>query len=208
MGTSAASSGLADHELAAAAREGNRDAFAVLVDRHYPRLVRHLAWRTGNADLAGDLAQEAFLEAFVHIQRLADDRTFVAWLYGIAQNRLRMAARHRRLRQVVSLDWLPLPVAATIPALQRPDGSASCLERELLAQVLDGLSQPLREALLLHSLDGFSAPDVARILGISLPAAERRITRAKERFRERYRTLNRDDEEGDGALDWLPSRAR
>jgi RNA polymerase sigma-70 factor (ECF subfamily) len=186
---------------------GNRDAFAVLVDRYHARLLRHLTWKTGDADLAADLTQEAFVEAFVHFHRLADDRAFVAWLYGIAHNRLRMAARRRRLQQVVSLDWLPLPLFATMPSLRRQDSSASCVEQALLVEVLDGLSQPLREALLLHSLDGFGAPEVARILGISLPAAERRISRARERFRERYWALSSEEWAGD-APSWSPSRVR
>lgn len=207
MGPTTGLNGLPDHELAAAARAGDRDAFALLVDRHHARLVRHLTWRTGDADLAGDLTQEAFLEAFTHLHRLVDDRVFVAWLYGIAHNRLRMAARRRRLRQVVSLDWLSAPSAAAIPALRRPDGSGPCLERELLAQVLGGLSRPLREALLLHGVDGFGAPAVARSLGISLPAAERRISRAKERFRARYRAVSREEGEDD-APSWSPSRVR
>jgi len=207
MGPTGMSNGVADHELALAARGGDRDAFAVLVDRHHAPPVRHLAWRTGDPDAAGDLAQEAFLEAFAHLDRLADDHAFPAWLYGIAHNRLRMAARRRRLQRAISLDWLPHGTVTATPALQQPDGSASCHERELLGQVLDGLSPPLREALLLHSLDGFSAPEVAEILGVSLAAAERRISRAKERFRERYRALNSGDGEDDAPI-WSPSRVQ
>lgn len=197
MGPNDASSELADHELAATARGGDRDAFAHLVDRHHGRLVRHLTWRTGDADLAGDLAQEAFLEAFVHVHRLADDRSFLSWLYGIAQNRLRMAARRRRLRQFFSLDALSEPVAESIVVLQHADAAGPCLERDLLRRVLDELSHPLQEALLLHSLEGFTAPEVAQILGISLVAAERRLSRAKRQFRERYIAMSCNERECD-----------
>jgi RNA polymerase sigma-70 factor (ECF subfamily) len=195
-----------DRALVGIVRNGEVTVFGVLVDRYYASLVRHLTYRTGDPELAADLAQDAFLDAFRHLDRFREERPFAAWLYRIAQNRLRMALRRRRLRQFVSLDWRPLSIAAN-PVWQQPDATGPCHERDLLRQVLDGLSPLLREALLLHSLDGFSAPEVAQILGISRSAAERRISRAKEQFRERYRELNRDDRE-DGAPVPLPARVR
>jgi RNA polymerase sigma-70 factor (ECF subfamily) len=179
---------LAEQELVVVVRGGDVEAFACLVDRHHGPLLRHLAWRTGDRELPADLAQEAFLDAFRHLDRLPADRSFAAWLYRIAQNHARMAERRKRLRRFVSLDWFADPAAA-VPAFQRPDGSESLHERDLLAQALASLSPSLREPLLLHSLDGFTAPEVAGILGISLAAAERRISRAKEQFRQRYRAL-------------------
>jgi RNA polymerase sigma-70 factor (ECF subfamily) len=193
--------------LVAAARGGDRDAFSALADRYHARLVRYLTYRTGAADAARDLTQETFLEALRSLDRLASDRSFAAWLYGIAQNRLRMAARRRRLRQAVSLDWLPAAVAAAVPALRQADAIEASNERDMLRRVLGELSQPLREALLLHSLDGFSTAEVAQILGVSRSAAERRLSRAKEQFRERYQALSSEDQE-DGAQTRLPSRVR
>lgn len=190
-----------------AAGGGDRDAFGALADRYHARLVRYLTYRTGAADAARDLTQETFLEALRSLDRLASDRSFAAWLYGIAQNRLRMAARRRRLRQAVSLDWLPAAVAAAVPALRQADAIEASNERDMLRRVLGELSQPLREALLLHSLDGFSTAEVAQILGVSRSAAERRLSRAKEQFRERYQALSSEDQE-DGAQTRLPSRVR
>src|SRR5688500_5974137 len=75
---------LADQELVIVVRGGDVEAFACLVDRHHGPLLRHLAWRTGDRELAADLAQEAFLDAFRHLDRLPADRSFAAWLYRIA----------------------------------------------------------------------------------------------------------------------------
>lgn len=179
-----------DHELVAGACSGDVAAFGVLVDRYRPSLVRHLAYRTGDPELAADLAQEAFIDAFRHLGRLSRDGSFDAWLHRIALNRLRMVERRHRLRRFVSFDWLPEPAAASIPALREADASERCHERDLVQRLLAELSPPLREALLLHGLEGFTAPEVAAILGLSLAASERRISRAKQQFRERYRALN------------------
>lgn len=181
---------LTDVDLVASARTGDRDAFAALVDRHYGQLLRHLTYRTGNADLAGDLAQDTILEAFRHLDRLAKNDVFPAWLRGIARNRLRMTARRQRLRWTVSLEEISSPVALTIPALQQRDDSEPCVERDLLQRVIAELSPPLKEALLLCVLGELTASQVASVLQISRAAAERRISRAKEQFRALYVALD------------------
>lgn len=176
---------LADRELVLVVRGGDVDAFACLVDRYYAPLLRHLTYRTGDRELAADLVQETFLDAFRHLDRLPDDRPFAAWLYRIAQNHGLMAERRRRLRRFVSLDRFTDP-AAVLPEIRRRDASEMLPDCDLVRRALEALSPRLREALLLHSLDGFTAPEVASILGISLAATERRISRAKEQFRHRY----------------------
>ncbi len=163
--------------VAAAAR------FSALVDRHHAALLRYLCRQTGDPELAADLAQETFLAAFRHRGQLADEGAFAAWLFGIARNQLRMEWRRRKLRRLVSLDWLTSGGSATVPTLQHPDASAGCQERDEIQQVLDGLSQTMREALLLHSLCGFTGGEVAQILGVTPAAARKRIVRAEQAFR-------------------------
>jgi RNA polymerase sigma-70 factor (ECF subfamily) len=178
-----------DDELVTAARAGDGGAFAALVERHHGPLLRYLWRRTGDRELAADLAQDAFLDAFRHLDRLPPGRPFAPWLYRIAQHRLARAGRRARRRRAVSLDALPGPEGAAIPALQLPDGSGPTQERDLVQRALDGLSPAQREALLLHALLGFPAREVAAILGISTAAAQRRIGRATQRFRARYEAL-------------------
>jgi RNA polymerase sigma-70 factor (ECF subfamily) len=168
---------------------GDAEAFAMLVERYYGALTRHLTYHTGDCDVALDLAQETFADAFRDLERFDASGTFAAWLYGIAHNRLRAYWKRQRVRRFISLDWFAGSAEAPPLALRQPDGSEPCHERVILSHVLAGLSLPLRDALLLHSLDGFTAPEVAGILGISCSAAERRVSRAKEQFRQRYHEL-------------------
>ncbi len=184
---------VADEGLVDAVRAGDRAAFSLLVDRHHAPLLRYLLRQMGDPELAADLTQETLLEAFRHLDHLDRDRPFAAWLYGIARNHVRMEYRRRRLRRLVSLEWLLEPLMPIVPTLQRTDETASCDERDAIQRALDELPPAFREALLLHSLEGYTAPEVARIVGISLAAAERRISRAKLQFRDRYRALNGED---------------
>lgn len=183
---------LADHELVGAVRDGDIEAFTFLVDRHHGPLLRYLACQTGDPELAADLTQEAFLDAFRRLDHLDRESSFSAWLYGIAKNQLRMEWRRRRLRRFVSLDWVLAPITTVIPGHHQADDHEHCHERDAIQQALDELTPALREALLLHDLAGYTAPQVAQILGISLSAAQRRISRAKLQFRDRYGAVNQD----------------
>lgn len=181
-----------DHHVVGLVRTGDVEAFEVLVDRYHGPLIRHLAYRVGDPEVGADLAQDVFLDAFRNLERFDSERSFAAWLWGIANKRLLMQWRRQRLRRFVSLDWLAGIGAATPSSLQQADTSAICQEQDIMFTVFAELTPPLREALLLHSLDGFTAPEIAEILGISCSAAERRISRAKAQFRQLYNDLKVD----------------
>ena len=65
---------LADDSLVAAAQSGSARAFDLRVVRHHAAILRYLARQTGDPELAADLAQEPFLDAFRSLDRLGDDR--------------------------------------------------------------------------------------------------------------------------------------
>lgn len=182
-----------DLQVIVTVRDGDVDAFEVLVDRHYASLTRHLIYRLGDREVAAELVQDTFLDAYRHLDRFDGNVPFAAWLFGIAHKRCLMHWRRKRLRSVMSLDWLPGAVAGAMPQLRQADASDAWIEGDRLRPVFEKLTPPLREALLLHSLDGFTAQEVAQILGISATAAARRISRAKEAFRRAYRELCEDE---------------
>ncbi len=181
---------MTDQALVGAARCGAAWAFPLLVQRYHSPLLRSLTRRTTDPDLAADLTQQTFLDAFRHLHRLPDDRPFAAWLYRIAHNHLLMEWRRQRLRRLISLDGLLTQAGPLLPGLCQPDGTGRAHERTMIEQALAGLSPPLRDALLLHSLGGVPSRDVAGLLGIAPEAARKRISRAKEQFRQRYRAAS------------------
>jgi RNA polymerase sigma-70 factor (ECF subfamily) len=178
--------GIDEQELADAALRGCVQAFEVLVARYYAPLVGHLARQTGDRDLAAEIAQETFLDAYSHLERLQEGQPFAAWLYRIARNHMLSEMRRRRLRRVLSLEWVAAGRAADSIRLHEDDQTATVHESDLIQQVLDTLNPTLREALLLSSLWGYPSHEVGAILDISPEAARQRVGRAKEQFRQRY----------------------
>jgi RNA polymerase sigma-70 factor (ECF subfamily) len=82
-----------DAALMAATRDGDRDAFALLVDRYKERLVAYLGRLTGSPERAEDLAQEAFLRLWQSADRYAEQGRLQGLLYSIAVNLLRSEER-------------------------------------------------------------------------------------------------------------------
>lgn len=178
-----------DAALVGAAQTGSAAAFDALMLRYHGPMRRYLERQLGDAELAADLLQETFLDAYRSLDRLADDRPFAAWLYGIARNNLRREWRVRKVWRLISLDWLHARAADRSPALQQADGSDAAGGRDLLQRALDSLNATSREVVLLHHLWGFTAPEIARILGVKPEAAARRLSRANDQLRQRRAAL-------------------
>jgi len=179
------------------ARDGSVEAFTLLTEHYHGAILRYLLHQCGDRELAADLTQETFLDAFRSLRQLPDNVSFAAWLYRIARNNLLAELRRQRVRRLVSLDGLLEKVGVVAPALRDGGQVGSYAERDAIDGVLAELSPALREALVLHSVWGFSSREVAMILSISPDAAKRRIGRAKEQFTARHRAIT-------GELDDVP----
>src|SRR5207244_2061054 len=123
-------------------------------------------------DEAEDVVQEAFLQAYLGLDRLRDPARFGAWLCAIGVNLAKMRLRSRR----------PLPVGT--PSDHGSDGADSVEISELVRSALDVLPPREREAVLLYYVDGLSSPQVASVLGERPGTVRVRLHRARRRLRE------------------------
>lgn len=157
----------ADNELVEAAQSGSADAFCLLVERYYARILAYLNRQTGDADLAADLTQDTFASAFRDLPHLTAAQSFAAWLYHIARNCWRMELRRRRSVQWLSLEQFRRP--GQRDRLEAGDGQAesSCAEADQIQECLEALSPSLREALLLRYQYGYTGREIGQILNIS-----------------------------------------
>ena len=75
-----------DGELVRLARDGDPAAFQLLVERHLPMARARAARLCPQPDDADDAVQDAFLQAFLALDRLRDPDRFAGWLGGIVVN--------------------------------------------------------------------------------------------------------------------------
>ncbi len=160
-------------------RAGDIDAFAAMVREFQAPIVRYLFRLTGDEELARDLAQDTFIQAYRGLARTRPDLSLKAWLYRIATN---TALKHFRRRALVSFEALDEARGHASGA----DTAREAGDREAVRQALLRVPEKLRVCVVLRFVDGFKHREIAGMLGISEDAARMRVTRGAEEFRRQY----------------------
>lgn len=169
-----------DQALVDRARDGDQDAYRLLVER-YQRQVIGLAWGLlGNRADAEDAAQDIFLRAFRGLGSFGGRSTFRTWLFRIALNAARTFRRSREGR--------PEDLAGGSADLDVTPGAGS-LETEVIARdsvrrALAALPPDMREAIVLRDVNGLDYREIAEALAIPMGTVESRIFRGRARLRE------------------------
>ncbi len=175
--------GTGDAALLALAREGDREAFGRLVDRHKDALVGYLTALAGNRDRAEDLAQESFLRLYESRDRYAERGRLTGYLYRIALNLLRSQERQRKRRRFLRSMFFSANGQGADPR-QQVRVLETELQRELRKAVAD-LPLHFRVPLVLHELAGWSYREIGELSGCKEGTVKSRIHRGRKLLRER-----------------------
>src|SRR5881227_1378108 len=178
-----------DARLAVAASQGDDEAFGLLYERYAPRIGAYLTRLLDDEHLAQDLTHEVFVSA---LRRLRTDRPPIAfgpWLYRIARNASIDVHRRAQIVRQVPLDG----AGEERQSLSRENTTEDIAEvrqwLEQLRDVLGGLSETHRTVLVLRELEGLSNGEIGERLGISRPAVEGLLFRARAKLRREYDDL-------------------
>ncbi|NWG16736.1 MAG: sigma-70 family RNA polymerase sigma factor [Chloroflexi bacterium] len=173
-------------EWVSAALDGDQDAFAEIVyafqDAVYNLCYRMLGERTE----AEDAAQEAFLRAFLNLQRYDPSRSFKTWLLSIASNYCIDRLRRRRL-QWLSLDDEPTETGLALSSNDpEPEDAALLREHSQAVQtLLNELSPEYRAVVVLRYWYDYSYAEIADIMDTTESAIKSRLFRARQTLAER-----------------------
>ena len=179
----------ADAELVAQAQRGKLEAFEELVRRHTRLVYRALIAILGDAADAQDAMQDTLLSAFKHIRGFQGRSKFSTWLVSIARNAALERLRGRRSMESLGqsetgedCNFRPRQIAAW---QENPEQSHSRMEiRQLVEKGLLQLPSKYRVIVMLRDVELLSTDDVARQLGLSVPAVKTRLLRGRLMLRE------------------------
>jgi RNA polymerase sigma-70 factor (ECF subfamily) len=162
--------------------EGDADAFAEIVHRYQDGVRRAVAFTLRDAAATDDLVQQAFVDAYFHLDRYARGRDFGAWLRAIARNLVRKELR-RGVREGRKF------AAYRRHLLERLDGDPDIdwrLERRrrAVARCREGLSPDASRAIDLRYGEGKSFGEVAEALGRTVAAARQLLQRVRLALRK------------------------
>ncbi len=183
MASALAIDALIQQELPAA-RQGDHSAYGRIVAACQNTVTSVALAITRDVSASEDIAQEAFLNAWQHLERLHSPDSFLPWLRQITRN---LARDHLRAHRHRPLDGPNAELAMAMAADPGPQPMQKALEdeRERAAfELISSLPDDSREALLLFYREGQSSQQVATLLGISDAAARKRLSRARQWVRD------------------------
>ena len=172
-----------DDYLVELARKGDDQAFGELITRHHLRCVNLAASILKDRSEAEDEAQNAYLNAFRHLDQLRGGTEFKTWLSRIVIRQCLMLIRDRRGVRFLRLDAgvLDLQCARLDPEREAGDRQL----RGILKREIRRMPVLYRDVLILHDVHELHIEEVAYRLGIRIKAAASRLHRARVLLRER-----------------------
>ena len=165
-----------DAQLVGRMRRGEVAAFEVIVRRHRAALVLLADAVLNCREDAEDVAQEAFVQAFFHLDDLRDPDALLPWLRRMTE---RFALMRRRSRREV-------PTAPD--HLDRANGIQFGEEGTLRHVDVDGLlaelPEPMRQVVALTYVSGYTCAEAASMLGVKEGTVKSRLSRARAKLKE------------------------
>ena len=163
--------------LIARARNGDRAAFARLVEAHYDFIFRTACKWCGKRSDAEDIAQEVCIKLAAALKSFDGRSAFTSWLYRVTLNAVRdhQRANVRRDRNVDALTHVERRVAD-------PDQEAATTMKELWAAVIE-LPDQQRDSVMLVYAEEKSHAEAAEIMGVKEGTVSFHIHEAKKTLR-------------------------
>jgi RNA polymerase sigma-70 factor, ECF subfamily len=174
----------ADRVLVRAVRRGDREAFGELVQRYQARLFGLVLMMVRRPAAAEEVTQDAFVRAYIHLDRYDEHRPLYPWLATIA---VRLAQNWLRAQQrTTEREGTPLESA------REPGEAAGTLEMLIgdersrrIWQAVAALPSAERTAVMLYYRQEMGVSDIAGALGVTTGTVKTLLFRARRHLRER-----------------------
>ena len=167
-----------DAGLVKAVLDGDKDAFAFLVERYQGAVYAYCLNQVPSEEDAKDTTQEVLLKAYLNLGQLKTPHAFRSWLYTIASNECRMWHRKHEAHE---------PLEAAAEMVTAPHGSD--LETRLTVKAeIDALPESQRLVILMHYFSGFTLKEIGEFLGTSREVIKTRLFRARRKLEMRLKS--------------------
>src|SRR3954447_25834991 len=183
-----------DHKLVAAVRRGDDRAFETLYSRYQRRIYAYVFGMVKDHQRAEDVTQEVFVSALRRMRATERPIAFKPWIYEIAKNACIDQFRRSKRAEEVSYDadegLAPGDYGRLVSKEPVPDAALAAKQQlEQLCGAFGGLSEAHHEILVLRELEGLSYREIGERMGLSRPAVESTLFRARRRLSEEYDEL-------------------
>ncbi len=177
-----------DAILVSRSREGDLQAFDLLVTRYRSRIYSIIHQMVRNEADAWDLSQDSFIKAWNALSRFEERSSFYTWLYRIAHNVTYDWLRRNRIHPEAefddSLQSVSDPAATTVPSSPlRPDETLAQSETgSRIREAISQLSPVHRETILLKEVEGCQYKEIADRMDCSIGTVMSRLFYARKKL--------------------------
>ncbi|MEY8877987.1 MAG: RNA polymerase sigma factor RpoE [Leptothrix sp. (in: b-proteobacteria)] len=189
----------ADRPLVDRVKQGDKQAFGLLVVKYQRRIERLIGRFVRDTDLVADVAQETFIRAYRALPQFRGESAFYTWLYRIAVNTSK--------KTLADLKRDPVITESALAASRQDDDETYRPEHELtdaetpegvlasreiartVNAAIEALPDELRQAVLLREVEGLSYEEIATAMNCPIGTVRSRIFRAREAIATRLRPL-------------------
>ena len=187
--------GPSDYELIETIKNGDSDAWEILMNRHAAKAYQIAYGILGNIDDSEEVTQDAFIRIHRALSKFRGDSEFSTWMYRIVVNQARNKYRWNKRRgsySNLSLDKETDNDEYSRQKYDVPDHHKTP-DKEIMFKEWEGsigeemkkLPPVNREALLLRNVKNLSYEQIAEILECKVGTVKSRIARAREELRKR-----------------------
>lgn len=178
-----------DVKLVTASKDGDQDAFSLLVQRYQRRVFNLVLRMLKDYEEASETTQEAFLAAWQGMASFRGEARFSTWLYRIAYNcalkQLERRKRERTLQQALQAEQ-------TLESTgdEQKDAHLAALEsQELVQEQLSQLPAKYRIVLILRHLQDMTYEEMAEVLTMPIGTIKTHLFRARNLLKERLQAF-------------------
>lgn len=168
--------------LVARALNGDATAFEDIVNHYGSLMLRTALMIVGDRDIAEDVVQDAFIQAWHHLPDLREANALRPWLMRIVVNQC--ISFKRRLARTTAFVRQALSDQETNIMAQVADDHKGRLERDWdLARSIESLPMKQRLVIVLHYYNGMTLPEMSQALNMSENTLKKRIQAALANLR-------------------------
>ena len=183
-----------DHSLVARVRRGDDRAFEALYERYHRRIHAYVYGMVKDHQRAEDVTQEVFVSALRRMRATERPIAFKPWVYEIAKNACIDQFRRSKRAEEISFDadegLAPSDYGRLVSPEPVPDAAFAAKQQlDHMVGAFGGLSEAHHQILVLRELEGLSYREIGERMGMSRPAVESTLFRARRRLSEEYDEL-------------------
>lgn len=165
---------LTDEDIVDRIRSGNRDLYAVIMERYSQKLMRYVLNLVHDDDQAAHIVQDTFIKSYINLSGFDSHKKFSSWIYRIA---------HNEALNIIKKGRKEVPLLVELEFASEEDLIKSFEEKETSEQVrkyLNALPLIYSEILNLFYLEEKSYQEISDILRIPVGTVAIRLSRAKK----------------------------